>query len=537
MSRTRDALAAVGRVVALTEVINFTPSTYDWAFRNGSMPGLPAVKNDGHLALPAAYACTVAVSEDIGKVPLQIFEQAGDSKNLARQHPLYDLLHDQPNKGDVAIEFREWMTAVAMNRGRAIAEIKPGPRGPVDQLVPLHPDRCSIDTTTSGDQVLRYDDPIKGTRKLTRDQLFILRGRFGVGVLHYARKNFELQLAMQQLAAEMYGRGLRSPGYLSTKKTLSPNARKALREALDEYMGSGERAGRPMLLDEDMEWKTIAITLEDAQFLATLQHGVLDVCRWYRVPQHKAQLVSESTLGPIQQASTDYVVDSLMGWAIRWEQAIRRDLIIAQGRFMAEHNLEGLLRGDTKTRFEAYQIAVTFGWLTRAEVRERENLNPIPGLDKPLLPLNMAAQVTGGNPGAGSIAPSSAAVVSYLRVLVRDGAARIVRKEMATLGKLAEKSNGEEWGRGVRDFYREHAEFTARVLRIPDDVAAEWADARCSELVEHGPAALEHPESEAIADLTELALDKSFPLQLPTGSAKSRPESILDLVELPEVAA
>jgi HK97 family phage portal protein len=528
------------RTLASVEVIPFTPATYDTAFRNRTMPGLPQIAGDGHLALPFAYACTVAISEDIAKIPLPIFEQSGSSKDVARNHPVYDLLQHQSNEKDTAIAFREWMTAMAVNRGRGVAEIRPGPRGPVDQLIPLHPDRYVVERIGTGESRLRYDDPIKGTRFFTRDQLFILNGRFGTGVVSYARRNFELQLAMQQLASEMYGRGLRSPGYLSVKSKMNREARKLLREALDEYMGGGERAGRPMLLDEGAEWKTTSITLEDAEFLATMRHGGADVCRWYRVPQSKAQQVSEGTMGPIQQAAVDWVVDGLQGHAIRWEQAIRRDLIL-NPRFFAEHNFEGLLRGDTKTRYEAYQIAVSFGWMTRAEVRDRENLNPIPGagLEKPLLPLNMAAQVAGGNPGVGSITPSSGAVVGYLRLLVRDGAARIVRKETATLGKLAEKAGeGDEWRRGVRDFYREHTEFTARVLRIPDAAAAEWADARCAELVEHGPSALDYPETDAIADLTELALDKSAPLQLPaTPSASTVVRSVLDLVELEGVSA
>lgn len=510
-------MTKLGRVLATTEPLAFTPATYDTAFRNARLPGLPPVGNDGHLALPAAYACTVAISEDVAKVPLQIFDQSGSDKNVARNHPVYDLLHDQPNPTDTAISFREWMTAFAVNRGKAIAEIRPGPRGPVDQLLPLHPDRCRLETVVGGGQRLAYDDPEKGTRYLFRDQLFVLNGRFGSGVLAFARRNFELQLAMMQLSAELYGRGLRSAGYISVQKALGTTARKNLREALDEYMGGGERAGRPMLLDEGADWKTTSITMQDAEFLASLQHGIGDVCRWYRVPITKAQMVLSSTLGPIQQSATDYVVDSLLGWAIRWEQAIRRDLL-TNPRFFAEHNLEGLLRGDTKTRFEAYQIAVTFGWMTRAEVRDRENLNPIPGLEKPLLPLNMAAQVAGGSPGAGPI-PSSAAVVSYLRVLVRDAAGRIVRKETAALGKLAEKASGEEWQRGVRDFYREHADYSARVLRIPDETAAEWCDQRAAQLIEAGPSAVWVSDTEAIADLTELALDRSELLQMPDSTS------------------
>jgi hypothetical protein len=381
----------------------------------------------------------------------------------------------------------------------------------------------------------RYSDPIlRRERILLSDEVFVLRGRHGTSVLDYASESLGLQLAMQRFATQSYTRGPRHTGVIQRPKDApkwSDKARDNFRGAVDEYSSEGERAGRPLLLEDGMTWASSGITMRDAEFLGTMQHGVADVCRWYRVPQHKIQELLRSTNNNIEQQSIDYVVDSLIGWSVRWEQAIRRDLIINTARFFAEHNIDGLLRGDSKTRAEAYALAVQWGWLTRAEVRKRENLNPIPGLDEPLTPLNMQQ---GGRRGTDPVpnnraggSPSSPAVVSYLRVLVRDAAGRVVRKETAALSKLAE--SGRDWETGVRDFYVEHAEFVARILRVPDVDAERYAQDRAEHLIQVGPIGLDGFETDTVESLTAATLDrahdvstlvdlayaKSAPLQLP----------------------
>lgn len=520
-------MSFIGRTLAATTVIPFTPATYDDTYRDRIGQAIVRVSPDGAMAIPAVYACTTVISEDIAKVPLQMFEALTDGKQIAREHPIYDLLHDQPNEWQTALEFREMMTAFALNRDNgAVAEIIKGPRGPVDQIVPLDPDLVTREITDEGKLRYRYQDPIKRKERiLTRDEVFVIPGRFGRSVLGYARESFGLQIAMQRFANQMYQRGPRHTGVIARPKEApkwTDKARNNFREAVDEYMGEGDRAGRPMLLEDGMTWQSAGITMRDAEFLATMQHGVADVCRWYRVPQHKIQELLRSTNNNIEQQSIDYIVDSLVAWAVRWEQAIRRDLILNPRRFFAEHNLDGLMRGDSKARSEAYGLAIQWGWMTRAEVRKRENLNPIDGLDEPLTPLNMTTDTNGKQtveyapPGRKTAEPSPGAA-SYLRVLVRDAAARVVRKEQASLAKLAERTGGkgDEWRSGVRAFYVEHAEFVSRVLRVPDEVGERYAGARAARLIEAGPAALDDFDTSTIADLTETALAKADVLKLP----------------------
>lgn len=509
-------MSFIGRTLAATTVTPFTPSTYDDVFSGINLPA--TVTPDTAMAIPAVYACTVCISEDIAKVPLQIFRTIEDGKELADQHPIYELLHDQPNRYQTALEFREMMTAFALNRDiGGVAEIIPGKRGAVDQLIPLHPDLLQREVTDSGDVRYQYEDPIKKRRRtLTSDEVFVLRGRFGLSVLSYARESFSMQLAMQQFGLQTYKRGPRHTGVIMRPKDApkwTDNARTNFRKAIDEYMGEGERAGRPMFLEDGMTWQSAGITMADAEFLGTLQHGVADVCRWYRVPQHKVQELLRSTNNNIEQQSLDYVVDSLQAWAVRWEQAIKRDLIEAP-QYFAKHNLNGLMRGDSAGRATFYATGIQWGYLTRAEVRRYEDLNPIEGLDEPLLPLNMTAQGEDEEdedeePTPPAPQPLPAAAMAHLRAIVRDNAARIVRMENNAMTRLAErtKGEGEKWEAGVRDFYLpQHADFVARLLRIPDEMAERYAENRAKRFIADGPAALTDFTADTIDQLTEQAL-------------------------------
>jgi len=513
-------MSFLGRVMADTTV-TFTPATYpithNWPTTGHG--GDVSVTPESALTIPAAYACTVCISEDIAKVPLQIFEYVnhGDSgKRLARNHPLYERLHDQPNDIQTAVEFREMMTAFALNRGIAIAEKRKDPKGQPDQLWPLHPELVRRDTTTSGRLRYIYSDPMRNgaDRPLLPEEVFVLRGRFGRGVLDFARETMRLQMLMTGYAEDAYTKGPRTAGAVQTDKMLDDEVRGALREALDEYAVGGPRSGRPMILEDGMTWQSVGFSMQDAEFLGTMQHNVADICRFYRVPQHKVQELLRSTNNNISQQSVDYVVDSLVAWAVRWEQAIRRDLILNPARFFAEHNLEGLLRGDFKTRMEGYQIAVLTGWMTPEEVRIKENMNPEPDNGELLRPLNMTTQqgapqnTVGPQRQAAQLGDGgqpNATAMSYLQVLVRDGAARVVRKEVASLTALSKRTSGEEWRAGVRDFYREHAEFVERILRIPAATAQRYCESRASKVLERGVEAIDDPETVTIADLTETA--------------------------------
>ena len=228
-------MSFIGRTLATaTNIIPFSSDNTDPFFnRPGGSAGVPNITPERAMALPAVYACTTVISEDIAKVPLQMFEVIPDGKQIARQHPIYDLLHDQPNEWQTALEFREMMTAFALNQDiGGVAEIIPGPRGAVDQLIPLHPWLLTRETRRVGSTakiVYGYADPIRGYRELMADEVFVLRGRFGRSVLGYARESFGWQLAMQRFATQAYQRGPRHTGVIERprKRRSGPTRRAA----------------------------------------------------------------------------------------------------------------------------------------------------------------------------------------------------------------------------------------------------------------------------------------------------------------------
>lgn len=505
----------LARMRAATTVY-FTPSTYDTAY---PLPWGTAstvdISPDTALTIATVYACVRAISEDIGSVPLQIYERDGEGKRLADNHPLYELLHDQPNDYQTAMEFREMMTAFAMLRRRGIAELITGPRGFVDQIKPLHPDLVRSEVA-EGRLRYVYQDPILNRqRTLLSDEVLVLRGPFGRSVADFARETFALSITMRGAAGRTYARGIRSQGALQHPKELSDKARRNLRAALDKYAAGGENEGRPLLLEEGMTWTSVQMNMKDAEFVAMYGATEAAAVKFFRVPPHKVGDLSRSTDNNIEQQAIEYVTDTIRPWAERWEGVIRRDLIIARQRFFAEHNLEGLLRGDIRTRYAAYAVGRQWGWLSTNDIRRKENLNPIEGGDDDyLVPLNMTT-----HEGLFQFAPPArqAAIAGQLRVMMRDAAGRAIRKEQATIAKLAEKTGGSgpEWEQGVREFYAEHARFLVS-LHVLDD---ERADRYCSERLTAALARRIGDEFEDVTDLTTLALQSADMLRLESGEA------------------
>lgn len=500
---------------------------YGPAYR--SNPAGP-IDPDSAMTIPQFYAAVTYVAEDIAKLPLNINQDLGDAGTApAPDHELQERLHHQPNQYQTAMEWREMVTAVSMLRGKSVNEIIAGapisyPGAPtrkssVDQIVPLHPDLIREDINDNGVRRLLYRDPKnRGVeRTLLYEDVFILRGRQSRSVLDFASTNLNTTLAMERFAGFMFSRGAKHQGVIKAKGRLADPVRIALRGALDEYAIGGPRAGRPLLLEDGMEWQDISMNNVDAQFVEQKNISVSDACRWIRIQPHKVFELTRSTNNNIQSQGVDYVVDCLLAWAVRWEQAIWRDLIVDKTYF-AKILLDGLLRGDNEARSRAFALAIMWGWMTRNEVRAREDLNPIDGLDDPLTPINMttnpdgSAATVGYAPQAqlGDGKPLDGEGATLTRLFASDAASRAVRRETAAIAKLAERVDGDHaaFRVGLEAFYAEHAETVARDLHIPRHEAIGYAKAQQASLLEAGPDAMADWPVEGVARLTALAMDK-----------------------------
>jgi HK97 family phage portal protein len=212
----------------------------------------------------------------------------------------------------------------------------------------------------------------------------------GVSPVTLLRESIGLEMAAERHGALQFGNGARPGGVLEHPETMSEDAALRLKKQVTEA-SSGDNQHKLVLLEEGMKWHQVGLSNEDAQFIETRKLSRSVIAGAFRIPPHLIGDLERATFTNIEHQGIEYVTRALMGRARRWEQRLNMTLLTPSERreFYFEFDFNVLLRGDSKTRFEAYNQAIQAGWLSRNEVRGMENLNPAPGLDEYLAPLNM----------------------------------------------------------------------------------------------------------------------------------------------------
>ncbi len=388
------------------------PSDFYRLFGGAETSSGVQVTEQGALQATAVFACVRILAETVASLPLILYERlANGGKARAQGYPLYTLLHDAPNPEMTSLELRETLMGHLGTWGNAYAEIEADSNGAVLALWPLRPDRMTVERV-GFDLVYTYrltraDSQGRISVPLRADQVLHIRGLGFDGIMGYspiglARQAVGLSLATEKFGSAFFGNGARPGGVLEHPGKLSDTAFKNLRRTIEERHGGIERAMRLMILEEGMKYSQIGIPPEDAQFLETRKFQVTEIARLYRVPPHMLGDLDRATFSNVEQQSIDFVIHTIRPWLVRWEQAIAQRLLLPRerSRYFAEFLVEGLLRGDTASRYQAYAIGRQWGWLSADDIRERENMNPLPGGQGAMymVPLNMvpASQVGAG---------------------------------------------------------------------------------------------------------------------------------------------
>jgi HK97 family phage portal protein len=366
-----------------------------YGYSNRTTAGV-VVTPDNALQCAALWACGQVISEDVAGLPLPIYRRLGDGrKEEAREHPLWDLLNVAPNPWQTAFEFRQMIEWHILLFGNFYAEILAGRRGAIDQLVPLPAWLVTHRPLSDGTDLYEIKAADGSTRKLTGDEVWHVRhlsldGRRGVSpVTYYARENLGLVLAVERSAQAFYGSGS-SPGIVFTTDKVVPKNERAeyMREWNEENAGPS-RHHKVNFVAHGLTPKFMGISPKESQALETRQHLVEEVCRWTRVKPHKIAHLLRATFSNIEQQSIEHVQDTILPRCKRMEASISKELILAAHVYFAEHNVDGLLRGDIEARYAAYATGRQWGWLSANDVRRRENMNPIEDGDEYLSPMNM----------------------------------------------------------------------------------------------------------------------------------------------------
>lgn len=383
------------------------------------LPAMTAagVRVDQHTAmkLSAVWRCASIVAGSVAMLPLVMYRRTADGdKQRDPNHPLYAVLHDQPNRLQTAMEWREQMMVSLLFRGNAYSQIVAGPRGFADQLWPIPAD--AVEPKLQPDRTVKYRVRMENgqTQTMFDDEMLHIRGLSfdgvsGLDVISYFASTVGLGLSMEQFAGRFFSQAP-TPGAIAEHPgTLSPEAQDRLRDQILKRV-SGEKAGSVLVLEEGMKYTPMnpGLTAEQAQIIAAREFTIQDIARWFGVPNHLVgETTKETSWGSgIEEMGIGFVRFTLKFWLTRFEQAISRDLILARDKYYAEFVLEELLQADTLKRFQAYAIALgNKPFMTQNEVRGLENRNRIEGGDMLDAPEPSAAAP---QPSRNGIAPANA---------------------------------------------------------------------------------------------------------------------------------
>lgn len=350
------------------------------------------------MAFSAVQTCVTLLAESVAQLPCELYRRTENGgRERATDHPLYDIIHNQPNGWQTSFEFYEQSQGALGLRGNDYSLIERNGRGHVDELIPISNDKI---VPYKGEDGLPYYhltdfNETVPHRFIHHVRAFSMDGYTGLSPIQTNPDAIGLALATEEHAASVFANGTTLSGVierpLEAKEMLGQPALDKIKRTWHDAHAGLKNSFSVAILQEGMQYKQMAMSNEDAQLIESRQYGVNDVARLYKIPLHMVQHLEKATFSNIEHQGLQFVIYTLMAWLRRRETAMQRDLLLPKERktLYIEFNVAGLLRGDQKTRYEAYALARQWGWLSVNDIRRLENLPPIKGGDTYLEPLNM----------------------------------------------------------------------------------------------------------------------------------------------------
>jgi len=381
---------------------NWDYESGSWASSNRNPSG---VKVDAETALRSTVvlACIRVLSTSVAGLPFHLYRRlAGGGKEIAREHPLYRLLHTQPNSWQTSFEWREQMMLHLLSHGFALDE-KVYTGGAISEIVPLHPSRVKTEQLENNRLRYTYREASGSSTVYTQDAVMSVRGMSddgvnGMSTIELARDAIGLARACEIHGATFFGNGARPGVILSTDQMLSPEAAENTRNQWERAHRGADRSNRTAVLQGGLKVSELGGNNQESQFLEARRFQVEEVCRLFGVPPHLVGDLTRSSFSNIEQQSLDFLTNGLMPYLRRIESSIARDLLEGDDEYFAEFDTRGVLRADAAGRASYYNTMWNLGVLSVNEIRSLENLNPVESGDVRFVQLNMttldkAAQV------------------------------------------------------------------------------------------------------------------------------------------------
>lgn len=378
------------------------PVLADWFGPSSNTAVGIAVTPDTAMSCPAVSSCIGLLADTVATVPLDLFERTNDdSRARATAHPLFALLHDRPNGWQTSADFRREMHVHLMARGNAYARIRWRGDGGIDALEPMHPDTVMPFRRQTGGHAYRHYPANGPAETLLPGEVLHLRDTFpekdsikAKSRIRMHQETIGLAMAHIDYLARFFGNSATPKGALKLPATLSDRAAQLLRETWERRHQGLENAHRMAILDGGLDFVELGANNRDAQTVEAYRAVVTAIAGIWRIPPHLISETNQSTSWGtgIEQQSIGFVTYVFRPMVTVWEQGLNMALLSAEGRsrYFFEFNIDGLLRGDFKSRMEGYGLMIQWGLATPNEIRRLMNLAPLAGGDERMHPLNMA---------------------------------------------------------------------------------------------------------------------------------------------------
>ena len=366
-------------------------SGYNFYF-GGSSSG-KCVNERTSIQITAVYTCIRVIAEAIAGLPLHLYKSKSEGKEKAKNHPLYFLLHDEPNPEMTSFVFRETLMGHLLLYGNAYAQIIRNGRGEILGLYPLMPNKMQVDRASNGEIYYTYilgsgDSPeIKNNKTnvvyLRRSDVLHIPGLGYDGIVGYspialAKNTIGMAIACEEYGAKFFANGASPSGILEHPGIL--NDPEKLRKSWNEMFSGSTNSHKIAVLEEGLQFKSISVSPNEAQFLETRQFQLNEIARIFRVPPHMVGDLERSTFSNIEEQSLEFVKYTLAPWISRWEQSLKKALLSQNEKkdYFIQFNVDGLLRGDYQSRMNGYSVGIQNGFLSVNDVRSLENMDLLP---------------------------------------------------------------------------------------------------------------------------------------------------------------
>jgi len=356
------------------------------AFYFGSSASGKSVTPRSAMQMSAVYACVRVIAETVASLPLHVYHYTSSGKEKSLDHPLYSILHDEPNSEMTSFVWRETTLTHLLLWGNAYSQIIRSGRGKIIGLYPLLPDKVQVDRDASGMLIYEYTTRDSKLVRLRPEDVLHIPGLGFDGVMGYSPIALEKNAIGLGIAAEEYGSKFFAHGATPSGVLTHPNTVKnpsALRESWNAAYGGSSNTGKVAILEENMKFERISMPNNEAQFLESRKFQVNEICRIYRVPPHMIGDLEHATFSNIEHQSISFAMHTIRPWLVRMEQSLNRALFSdkEKGVYYVRFNIDGLMRGSYKERMEGYAIGRQNGWLSANDIRELENMNTIDSAD------------------------------------------------------------------------------------------------------------------------------------------------------------